>query len=111
MCGPRSWLLRLLETLVYSPLLLTGATTQRQWLEISYFTEFYNDPGNMAATITITIQSQFIQVTTLAIVHTVPVEGPYLRCLIKDNENTCWNFQQGEGHSRGFLRDCKVFKL
>ena len=81
MCGPRSWLLRLLETLVYSPLLLTGATTQRQWLEISYFTEFYNDPGNMAATITITIQSQFIQVTTRAIVHTVPVEGPYLRCL------------------------------
>ena len=82
MCGPRSWLLRLLETLVYSPLLLTGATTQRQWLEISYFTEFYNDPGNMAATITITIQSQFIQVTTLAIVHTVPAEGPYLRCEI-----------------------------
>ena len=60
---------------MYSPLLLTGVTTQRQWLEISYFTEFYNDPGNMAATITISIQSQFIQVTTFAKVHAVPIEG------------------------------------
>ena len=66
---------------MYSPLLLTGVTTQRQWLEISYFTEFYNDPGNMAATITISIQSQFIQVTTFAKVQAV----------------------EGEGHSRGLL--------
>ena len=72
-----------METLVYSPLLLAGVTTQRQWLEISYFTEFYNDPGNMAATITISIQSQFIQVTAFAKVHAVPMEG--------------------KGHSRGLL--------
>lgn len=58
----RSSLLRVMETMVFSPLLLTGATSQKQRLDIVYTSEFYNDPGNMAARIEIEIQSQFIQV-------------------------------------------------
>ena len=58
----RSSLLRVMETMVFSPLLLTGATSQKQRLEIVYTAEFYNDPVNMAARMELEIQSQFIQV-------------------------------------------------
>lgn len=58
----RSSLLRVMETMVFSPLLLTGATSQKQRLDIVYTSEFYNDPGNMAARIEMEIQSQFIQI-------------------------------------------------
>ena len=51
-----------METMVFSPLLLTGATSQKQRLEIVYTAEFYNDPVNMAARMELEIQSQFIQV-------------------------------------------------
>ena len=58
----RSSLLRVMETMVFSPFLLTGATSQKQRLDIVYTAEFYNDPGNMAASIEMEIQSLFIQV-------------------------------------------------
>ena len=58
----RSSLLRVMETMVFSPLLLTGFISQKQRLEIVYTAEFYNDPVNMAARIEMEIQSQFIQV-------------------------------------------------
>ena len=57
-------MLRVMETMVFSPLLLTGFTSQKQRLEIVYTTEFYNDPVNMATRIDIEIQSQFIQVNS-----------------------------------------------
>ena len=60
----RSSLLRVMETLAFSPLLLTGFTSQKQRLDIVYTLEFYNDPVNMAARIEMEIQSQFIQVGT-----------------------------------------------
>lgn len=58
----KSGLLRTMETLVFSPFLLTGTTTQRQWLTISFLQEFYNDPANPASKINIQLQSQFIQI-------------------------------------------------
>ena len=62
----RSGLLRTMETLVFSPFLLTGTTTQRQWLRIVFFEEFYNDPSNLASQIRIQLQSQFVQVFWLS---------------------------------------------
>ena len=64
----RSSLLRVMETMVFSPLLLMGATSQKQKLEIVYTAEFYNDPLNMAARIELEIQSQFIQVDSQKVI-------------------------------------------
>lgn len=58
----KSNLLRTLETLVFSPFLLTGTTSQRQWINIVFFQDFYNDPSNLASNIHIQIKSQFIQI-------------------------------------------------
>ena len=58
----RSPLLRTMETLVFSPFLVTGAAIERQWLSIIFFQEFLNDPTSLATKINIQLQSQFIQV-------------------------------------------------
>lgn len=54
--------MRTLETLVFSPFLVTGAAIERQWLSVIFFQEFLNDPTSLATQINIQLQSQFIQV-------------------------------------------------
>eukprot|EP00092_Neocalanus_flemingeri_P082141 GFUD01102773.1.p1 GENE.GFUD01102773.1~~GFUD01102773.1.p1 ORF type:complete len:166 (+),score=42.00 GFUD01102773.1:1-498(+) len=60
----RSSLLRMMETIVFSPFLLTSTTTQRQWITINYFSDFYDDPTAPASRIVVELQSKFIQVYT-----------------------------------------------
>ena len=58
----RSRLLRYLETLALSPLLVAGAVTQRQQLAITYLDTFTDTAGMEADTVVIEIMSTFIQV-------------------------------------------------
>jgi len=58
----RSDLLRVMETLVFSPFLLMGSTTQRQWINVNYFTEFMDDPHSPATEISLVLRSKFVQV-------------------------------------------------
>lgn len=58
----RSDLLRVMETLAFSPFLLTGSTTQRQWINVNYFTEFMDDPHSPATDLTLVLRSKFLQV-------------------------------------------------
>merc|ERR1712112_583145 len=58
----RSDLLRVLETFVFSPLLLTSTTTQRQWISINYFREFMDDPHSPATHIDLEIRSRHVHV-------------------------------------------------
>jgi len=58
----RSDLLRVLETLVFSPFLLTSSTAQRQWISINYFEMFMDDPHSPATNIDLEIRSKFFQV-------------------------------------------------
>merc|ERR1712059_149820 len=51
-----------IETVVICPFLLTGLTTQRQWVRVNYFTEFLDDPTSPATELILEIQSKFIQV-------------------------------------------------
>jgi len=58
----RSEMLRFIETMVLSPLFLTGVTTQRQWVRVNYFTDFQDDPSSPTTDFFLEIQSKFIQV-------------------------------------------------
>jgi len=58
----RSSLLRVMETLLFSPFLLLGTTTQRQWVTINYFSDFLDNSSAPASQIVVELQSQFIQV-------------------------------------------------
>jgi len=60
----RSEMLRFIETMVLSPLFLTGVTTQRQWVRVNYFTDFQDDPSSPTTDFFLEIQSKFIQVYT-----------------------------------------------
>lgn len=66
----RSQMLRVMETAVFSPFLLTGTTTQRQWISINFHRKFYDDHKSPTATMTFQIQSKFIQVySTQLLIH------------------------------------------
>jgi len=58
----RSELLRVIETLFFSPFLLMGSSTQRQWINVNYFNEFMDDPHSPATDITLVLRSKFMQV-------------------------------------------------
>jgi len=58
----RSPLLRLMETLLFSPFLILGTTTQRQWVTVTYFTDFLDNASTPASQIVVELQSKFIQV-------------------------------------------------
>jgi len=58
----RSDLLRFLDTLVFSPFLMMGSTSQRQWVSINYFTDFIDDPHSPTQTIQLELRSRFVQV-------------------------------------------------
>lgn len=58
----RSQFLIYLETLVFSPFLVSGTSSQKQWLTVDYFNKYFDDPHNPASRADITIQSRFLQV-------------------------------------------------
>jgi len=58
----RSELLRIIETFVFAPFLFIGSTTQRQWIRIQYFKEFYDDPHSAATHIDLEIRSKQVHV-------------------------------------------------
>jgi len=58
----RSNMLRGIETLTLSPMLMTGAVTQRQWLTITFMDDYVDTPNFSADTINIEIMSKFIQI-------------------------------------------------
>merc|ERR1712059_16402 len=59
----RSPLLRTLETIAYSPALLFGLASQKQTLNIHYFSEFQPDPHTPAHKIQLEFQSNHLQVS------------------------------------------------
>ena len=59
----RSSLLRTMETVSYSPALLTGWSAQKQELHINYFSNFQTDPHTPAEVIGVEIHSKHLQVT------------------------------------------------
>ena len=59
----RSSLLRTMETISYSPALLTGFSAQKQELHINYFSNFQTDPHTPAEVINVEIHSKSLQVT------------------------------------------------
>jgi len=58
----RSPLLRTMETVTYSPTLLTGWSTQKQEVLINYFSNFQTDPRTPAEVITVEIKSKHLEV-------------------------------------------------
>ena len=52
---------------MFSPFLLLGTTTQRQWINIHYFTDFIDDPSAPASQIVVELQSRHIQVVALTV--------------------------------------------
>jgi len=58
----RSPLLRSMETVTYSPTLLTGWSTQKQEVLINYFSNFQTDPRTPAEVITVEIKSKHLEV-------------------------------------------------
>lgn len=66
----RSDLLRTLETVVYSPMLLIGTSSQKQRIHIQYFRRYLDDTFDPAAKAVLEIKSKFIQVySSRLIVH------------------------------------------
>ncbi|XP_023338551.1 seipin isoform X2 [Eurytemora carolleeae] len=66
----RSPLLRYLETFMFSPFLLTGTSSQKQWVTINFFRKFMDDPHNLANRMFFEIKSKHIQVySTTLLVH------------------------------------------
>jgi len=58
----RSPLLRTMETVTYSPTLLTGWSSQKQDLHINYFSNFQTDPRTPAENINVEIQTKHLEV-------------------------------------------------
>ena len=48
----------------YSPMLLSGVTTQRQWLTITYLEDYTDNIDKLAAAVNIEILSTYIQIYT-----------------------------------------------
>jgi len=59
----RSPLLRTMETVTYSPALLTGWSAQKQEVHINYFSNFQTDPHTPAEVITVEIKSKYLQIS------------------------------------------------
>merc|ERR1712002_359280 len=59
----RSPLLRTMETVTYSPTLLTGWSSQKQDIHINYFSNFQTDPRTPAERINVEIQSKHLEVS------------------------------------------------
>lgn len=58
----RSELLRVLETFVFAPVLLTGHSTEKQWVTVEFFNNFLDDPLSPVVGMNYEIQSRFIEV-------------------------------------------------
>merc|ERR1711962_724039 len=64
----RSELLRTIETVMLSPFLVAGATSQKQRVSINYFSKFVDDPHNPATQMVLEVKSKFIQVYSATLV-------------------------------------------
>lgn len=51
-----------METVTFGPMLMSGATTERQWLTITFIDDFVDTPGFYADTVEIEILSKFVQI-------------------------------------------------
>lgn len=58
----RSELLRVLETFAFAPILLTGYSTEKQWVHVEFFDNFLDDPLSPAVRIDYQIKSRFIEI-------------------------------------------------
>ena len=58
----RSSLLRMLETILFSPLLLCRTTAERQLLGVTYTNNYKEMPSRQTETIVIEIKSKFLRV-------------------------------------------------
>ena len=63
----RSSLLRTLETVTFSPLLLSRATTERQWLTVTYTNNYKETPAKDTSAVSIEIKSKYIEVTVVIV--------------------------------------------
>lgn len=71
----RSSLLRVLETFVFSPFLLLGTATQRQWININFFRDFIDNAEVPAKELAFEIQSEYLQVYSTKIQITAELTG------------------------------------
>lgn len=63
----RSYLLRIIETLTFSPSLVLGFSSQKQEVEVNFFNDFHTDPHIPAELLTLEIQSRHLQVSEVYI--------------------------------------------
>ena len=59
--------MRTLETVTFSPLLLSRATTERQWLTVTYTNNYKETPAKDTSAVSIEIKSKYIEVTILIV--------------------------------------------
>jgi len=71
----RSSLLRLLETIVFSPALLLGWMSQKQHLKIDFFNDYQSDPYGRGEVITLEIQSKVLQISEAELEITAELHG------------------------------------
>ena len=65
--GIKSHILMWMESIFYSPLLISGLTTESQWITVEYFEDFIDYPGDQADSLVVEIQSQSLEVETVII--------------------------------------------
>ena len=73
----RSYLLRIFETLFFSPALLTGFMSQKQHLQIDFFNDYQSDPYAHGEVINLEIQSKVLQVTEAKLEIIAELTGEY----------------------------------
>ena len=63
----RSYLLRTMETLAFSPSLIFGFSSQKQEVQVNFFNDFQSDPHIPTELLTLEIQSRHLQVSEVYI--------------------------------------------
>jgi len=71
----RSSLLRILETFIFSPFLLLGTTTQRQWIRINFFRDYIDNADFPAKELSFEIHSEYLQVYSTKMQITAELTG------------------------------------
>ena len=86
----RSYLLRTLETVVFSPSLLFGFSSQKQELQVNFFNDFQGHPHTMAELLTFEIFSRHLQVSDVNIEVVAELKGKE-HCTVSGTEgsNSC----------------------
>jgi len=71
----KSSLFRIIETFVFSPLLLIGSTSQRQWVNIEYFSGYLDDTLDPTSRAVVELKSRHIQVYSSRLVVHAELSG------------------------------------